>query len=484
MTGQDPRTAPDAPDAAVSDPAAQRAAEHLATLVRIPTVSSRDASQVDPAVFDRFVATLAALYPRTHDALTLERVAGHGLLFRWAGTGGADGERSPVVLMAHYDVVPVDGLPQPVDDPTADAPGWSDPPFGGVVRDGVVHGRGTLDDKGSLVVVLEAVEALLADGYRPPRDVYLSFGHNEETAGDAAQAAVDVLRARGVTPWFVLDEGGAVVTGAMPGVSAPTAVVGIAEKGVLDVSVVATAEGGHASTPVPGGAPARLARALTRIDRYRFPARVSPPVLALLQSLAGHTTGFTRHVFKNAGTLGPVVARVLASRGAETNALVRTTVAITQLEGSPGANVLAATARATLNVRVATGDSVEQTLWRLRKVVRDPGVSLSIVSSTEPSPVSPARGPQWDLLGAALGASYPDAVLVPYLQLGASDSRRFCAIAEHVYRFSPFDMTPAQRASVHGVDEHVTVAALGRGVTFYAALLRAVPDSATAAPEA
>lgn len=477
--------------AAVALPAADAVAGRLSALVRVPTISSRVPEEVDPARFAELVALLETLYPHVHRVLERELVSrpsddgvaaqGQSLLFRWRGTGGADGEREPVVLMAHYDVVAVPGLPVPVDDVDARVEGWTHPPFAGVVRDGAVWGRGTLDDKGALVVVLEAVEALVAAGWTPPRDVYLSFGHNEETAGDGAREAVRRLRERGVTPWLVLDEGGAVVQGAMPGVEAPTAVVGIAEKGILDLEMSTRDEGGHASTPAPGGATVRLARAITRIDDHPFPPRLSEPVRALLATLADHADGPMRRVFANADRLGPVVARAFTRLGVEPAALVRTTVAITQLEGSPGANVLAQTARANANIRILPGETVASVVARLTRVIGDPSVTLRVVSGEDPSPVSPAGGPQWEVLRTALGASYPDAVLTPYVQLGASDSRHYCAISEHVYRFSPFDLTPEQRGSIHGIDEHLTVDALGRGVAFVAALLGAVPAPGPAA---
>ncbi|MGC5168154.1 M20/M25/M40 family metallo-hydrolase [Luteimicrobium sp. DT211] len=466
-------------------------AARLSALVRVPTVSSRVAEEVDAARFAELVALLEALYPHVHRVLERELVTaapdaaeGHSLLFRWRGTGGEAGEREPVVLMAHYDVVAVPGLPVPVDDVAAPAAGWTHPPFAGVVRDGVVWGRGTLDDKGALVVVLEAVEALVASGWVPPRDVYLSFGHNEETAGDGAREAVRRLGERRIRPWLVLDEGGAVVQGAMPGVAAPTAVVGIAEKGILDLELSTRDDGGHASTPAANGATVRLARAITRIDAHPFPPRLSEPVRALLATLADHVDGPMRRVFANAGRLAPVVARAFTRLGVEPAALVRTTVAITQLEGSPGANVLAQTARANANIRILPGETVASVVARLTRVIDDPTITLRVVSGEDPSPVSPAEGTQWELLRTALAASYPDAVLTPYVQLGASDSRHYCAISAHVYRFSPFDLTTAQRASIHGIDEHVTVAALGRGVAFTAALLRAVPppDATGATP--
>ena len=448
-----------APHAEPPERYADVAAQHLSALVRIPTVSSRGPGETDLGAFDELHAALAGLYPLLHATLDLEGLPDRVLLAHWRG---ASDER-PVVLMAHQDVVPV--VPEE----------WSGDPFSGEIRDGAVWGRGTLDDKGSLVVLLEAVEGLLAEGFVPPQDVWLVLGDDEEIAGDGAQAAVAWLRARGVAPWLVLDEGGAVVTGAFPGVEEPVAVVGVTEKGILDIEISTEATGGHASTPERGGATWRLARAITRIEQHPFPPSMTGPVLEMVDGLGRHSSPRLRPLFAFAGPLAPVLARVFTRVSGETNAMVRTTSVTTMLRGAPGANVVAASARANLNVRIAPGESVASVVERLERVVADDEVTLRVVEGSEPSPVSPTDGPQFALVRAAVGAAYPDALVTPYVMLGASDARHFTAIARHVYRFSPFAMSRAQRETLHGADEHVSVDALGRGVVFYRALLRGLP---------
>lgn len=442
------------------DASASRAAARLGELVRIPTVSP-EPGEDELDRFDELAERLETFYPLVHAALERERLAGHSLLFRWRGVSAG----RPLVLLAHSDVVPVE------------PGGWKGDPFSGETRDGAVWGRGALDDKGSLVVILEAVESLLREGWQPDQDVYLSFGHDEETASEGARSAVAALAERGVTPWLVVDEGGAVVEGVLVGVPGPTAVVGIAEKGVLDLEISTQDLGGHASTPSRGGATARLARAILRVEAAPFPVRLPRPTLEMVDTLGRYAPLGPRLLFANAPTLRPVLARLLARGGPEANAMVRTTVAITQLEGSPGANVAAASARAVANVRIASGETVESVVERLRRVIADPRVQLRVLSGEDPSPVSPTRGEPWELVRSAIGAAYPDAIVAPYLMLGASDGRHFCAISDHVYRFSPFAMTRRQRESVHGVDEHVTVEALGRGVMFYREVLRGLPRS-------
>ncbi|SOE00110.1 M20/M25/M40 family metallo-hydrolase [Blastococcus haudaquaticus] len=435
---------------------AEAAAERLAELVRIPTISSRTPGEVDTEAFELFRQRLTELYPETHRVLEREVLGDGALLYRWSS--GVD--LPPLVLMAHYDVVPVAGQK------------WSRDPFSGLVEDGVVHGRGAIDDKGALVAVLEAVESLVAAGVSPARDVYLSFGNDEEVFGVGAQLAVEALGARGIRPWAVIDEGGAVVRGVFPGVPRPTAVVGLAEKGLLDVELITTDAGGHASSPARGGAPARLARAITRIDDHPFPARLHDVVLGMVDALGRHSPAGYRALFAHAEYLRPALAAVLSRASREANALVRTTVAITQLEGSKARNVLATRARAHANIRIALGETVQSTLERLRRIVDDPEVELRVVAGNDPSPVSRADNEAFALIGAAVRSVYPDAAVAPYVMVQASDARHFSQVCDSVYRFMPFDLSREELATLHAADERLSVAALHRGAGFYRYLIR------------
>ena len=426
----------------------------LQALVRIPTVSHRDPALVDTAAFDRLLAELERQFPRLHQ-LELTRIPTHALLFRWPGASSG----RPVVLMAHLDVVPVEG-------------GWRHPPFSAVIEDGSVWGRGTLDDKGCVAAICEAVETLLEDGHVPAQDVWLSFGCDEEVSGSAATLAVEELERRGVRPWFVLDEGGAVAAGAFPGVAAPVGVIGVTEKGVTSVELRVTGRGGHASTPARGGPTARLARAITRIDRSPMPAVVPEPTLELLRRLAPHAPLLLRTVLARAR--GRVVTRALIAAGPESAAMTRTTFAVTTLSGSPALNVVAATARAGVNIRVMVGDTVAGALAHLRRVVGDDEVHIDVVERSEPSPVSP-RDDAFALLEATIGAVFPDAVPAPYVMMAATDSRFFTRICDRVYRFAPFRMTGAQRASIHSYDEHLGVDAFTDGVRWYRRLIETLP---------
>jgi carboxypeptidase PM20D1 len=437
---------------------ADAAAARLAELVRIPTVSARDPAQVDAAAFARFRDRVAELYPHTHRVLEREVLDGGALLYRWrSGT-----DAPPLVLMAHHDVVPVTGQ------------AWTRDPFSGAVEDGCVHGRGAVDDKGSLVAVLEAVESLAAAGHTPARDVYVSSSNDEEVAGVGAERAVAAFRDRGIEPWAVVDEGGAVVTGVFPGVPGRIAVVGLAEKGLLDVELVTADPGGHASSPTPDGAPARLARAVLRLDAAPFPARLDDVVLGMVDAAGRHAPGAYRVLFAHAPLLRPLLARALARAGREANALVRTTVAVTELEGSSARNVLATRARAHVNIRIALGETVASTVERLHRVVADPSVEVRVLSGTDPSPVSRTDTDAYAALGAAVRAVYPDAAVAPYVMVQASDARHFAQISDRVYRFMPFDLSRGELDALHAADERISVAALHRGAVFFRHLIRSL----------
>lgn len=432
-------------------------AERLSRMIQLPTVSA-ELDERGSAPFEDFVALIAELYPLVHAELTLERHTDFGLLFRWEGRRqAADG---PLLLMAHYDVVPVD-----------ESDAWTHPPFAGVIENGSVYGRGALDDKGPLIVILEAVEKLLAEGFTPTRDVYLSFGGNEETFGSAAIAIADVLKERGIVPWLVVDEGGAVVDAPLPFVPGRAAMIGVGEKGVMTVKLTARGEGGHASAPPPLTAVRRIARAVERLGPGTFRPRTPRAISRMLTQLAGGASGPARLLLRTLGALPPVSARVFAALGGEAAALVRTTVAPTMQSGGTAANVLPSQASATVNLRIALGETVQSAAARVRRRIADPLVSVEVLEGSDPSPESPTDTAPFALLAEALAVSHPGIPAVPYVTMQATDSRHFHRFAPAVFRFAPLEMSNAQRSTIHGVDESVEIAALERGERFHRALI-------------
>ncbi len=397
-------------------------------------------ARVDSAAFDRLLAELETQYPVLHQRLELTRLAEHALLFRWPG----ESHENPVVLMAHLDVVPI-----------GEAARWQHAPFDALNDGDQIWGRGSLDDKGCVAGICEAVERLLEADFIPARDIWLSFGCDEEVSGGAAQLAVQHLSELRVAPWFVLDEGGAVAHDAFPGVSRPIAVIGVSEKGTTSLELRVEGRGGHASMPARNGPIARLARAIIRIEKSPFAASTPAPTIELMERMAPYAAPVLRPLMANAGRLKPLVSRALIAAGPEAAALTRTTVAVTTLSGAPAGNVIASTATAGLNVRVMLGDTVAGVLAHLHKSIGDDTVAIDVVTAGEPSPVSPTDDDAFRLLEATIDGVFPDAVPAPYVLMAATDSRFFTAICDRVYRFAPFRMTKAQRESIHSYDERL-----------------------------
>jgi carboxypeptidase PM20D1 len=434
--------------------------ERLRALLRFPTVSRLDPAEEDAAAFDGYRAALRELFPRVFAALELETVAdGRGLLLRWPGRSPGDA----AVLMAHYDVVP------------ADEPGWTHPPFEAALTpeddDARIWARGAIDDKNAVAGILEGVDALLADGFSPAHDVWLSFGGDEEVMGSAAIAAAGRLHDLGVRARLVLDEGGAIVQGQFPGIAAPTAAIGLSEKGIAAVQLTVRQHGGHAAHPPRDGVTAtnRLAAAVTAIAR---PSRAFiPPVLdAMFATLAPHARGLIGFAYRHPRLLRPVLLRVLARGSDETAAMIRTTRVVSMLQGAAARNVLPETARAIVNLRVAIGARLDDAVADIRRLVGS-GVEVEVLDGDDPPPTSPIDNDGWRLLTLALRASHPEVIAAPYGMLGATDGRHFTGIGP-VYRFFPFELTNAELGGLHAIDESIRVSSYLRGLRFYEELLR------------
>ena len=434
------------------------AVEALQALVRLPTVSSHDPERAPHLALAQLNEELERRFPLLHTELSKTTVHDHGLLFHWRGASDA----RPVVLMAHQDVVPAEGQ-------------WARNPFGADLVDGHVHGRGTLDDKGSMAAICTAVERLLAAGTRPAQDVWLSFGGDEEVGGRSARAAVDTLQGKGIRPWLVLDEGGAVAHQAFPGVETPMAVIGVTEKGQASLELTAYSRGGHAATPDRNGPTVRLARAILKLDNDPLPASAPTPTVELVRRMAPYAPIGLRHVLANAARVPSLLTRLLVATGAETAAMTRTTIATTTLSGSAAPNVIASRATAGLNVRIMVGDTVAGVLDHVRRTIGDDSIHVEVLDASEPSPVSPFEDEAFRLLEDTIRETHPDAVPAPYVLMAATDSRHFTTICERVYRFTPFRMTKEQRESIHAADEHLGVGDFLDGIRWYTRFLERLP---------
>ncbi len=432
-----------------------RAVENLRTLVRFKTVSRYTHEEEDDAEFRALLDALPALYPHVFAACEYEELPDRAILFHWKGTG----EHDPAVLMAHYDVVPVDPA------------GWTHDPFAADLEDGIIWGRGTLDTKITFASALFAVDQLIGEGFQPSRDVYLAFSGGEEVNGPGARHIVELFRERGITPSLVLDEGGAVVEGVFPGVSAPCGMIGIAEKGMMDISYTTRSRGGHASAPKPHTPVGILARACTRVEENPFPSHLTRPVAEMFDTLGRHSSFLYRMIFANLWCFAPVLDMICKKSGGELNALMRTTVAFTQMKGSPATNVIPPEASLVSNIRLNPEDDMESAIARLKKTVGDDSVEISLIQGMNPSRISETDCEGYALVARAVASTWQGTIVTPYLMVQCSDSRHWGVISDRVYRFSAMDLTSAERATIHGHDEHIRVETVHRAAEFYLRLV-------------
>ncbi len=434
----------------------EAAVSHLQQLVRCKTVSYRDHALEDEAEFQKLLGLLPTLYPHVFAACSMEQLEERGILIAWPGKQTTE----PAVLMAHYDVVPVE------------ADGWAKPPFAGVIEDSVLWGRGALDTKVTMNGILSAADHLIADGFVPEHTVYMAFSGGEEVNGLGAVKIVDWFETRGITPGFVLDEGGAVVENVFPGVSAPCGMIGIGEKGMLNVAYTVKSSGGHASAPKPGGPIDRLSGACQRILRKPFPYHITPPVAAMFDTLGRYSTFLYRMIFSNLWLFKPVLNSLCKKSGGELNALMRTTVAFTQMQGSQAANVIPPSARMISNIRLNPDDTMEGALSYLRKVVDDPHVEITAIEGMNPSRLSRVDCDGWHKVAGAVASTWKGCIVSPYLMVQCSDSRHYGRISDRVYRFSAMDLTAEERGTIHGHNERIRLDALYRTVEFYIRLMK------------
>ena len=434
------------------------AVANLGAAVQIRTISHQDAGDDDVAEWDRLHGWLAATYPAAHVAMTREILPNRTLVYHWPGR---DAARAPIILMAHQDVVPV----------TEGTEGdWKYPPFSGTIAENAVWGRGTVDDKGSLVGLFEAIEALAKDGFAPQRSIYLVAGHDEEVGGSGAAAAAAQLKARGVRALYTLDEG-SVVLRDTPVIDGPAILIGVAEKGYATLKVTAEAPGGHSSMPPAETGVTTLARAVLAITDDPFPIEMRGPGAAMVEALAAHKGGTTKMAVANQWLLGPVLKRQL-SASPSSAAAFHTTIAPTMLEGSPKENVLPQTASALINYRIAPWNSSADVMARANAAVGDAPVTLSWTRPpNEPSRVSSTSSQGWKYVVAAARADAPDAVVAPFLVVGATDSRSMGGVSADVYRFMPMHFTLKETAMIHGTNEHMKIDSFRRMIDFYARLI-------------
>lgn len=439
-------------------------ASRFSAALTIPTISPQDEDDRDAEVFRAFHGFLEASFPAAHQALTRETINDLSLLYRWHGREpGLD----PILLMAHMDVVPV--IPG-----TEGA--WEHPPFAGIEVDGEIWGRGALDDKASVMAIMEAVEHLVATGFQPRRTIYLAFGHDEEVGGaEGARRIAETFADRGIDSFaFVLDEGGFIGEGLSGGIDGKVAVIGIAEKGFVSLELRVESEGGHSSAPPEQTALGILSKAVTRLEEDQFPARLDGTTESMLSYIAPEMPFAARLVMANLWLTRPLVTRMMLADSSSA-AMVRTTTAVTIMNGGVKENVLPIEARAVVNHRILPGDTVESVTHRVREVIDDDRVTVSPLGwSGEPSPVSNPDSPAFELLGRTLKevAPHQQITVTPYLVIGGTDAKYYSGRSDNVFRFLPVYGGPDVLEMVHGTNERITLESLELAVRYFAQLIR------------
>jgi len=455
----------------------EEVARHIGLAIQMKTISNADPAQVDPLPFEGLRNLLQMLYPQVEDHLTREAINDGALLYTWQGTNP---DLDAICFAAHQDVVPAD---------ESETSGWLHPPFAGELADGYVWGRGTLDCKGTLIGIMEAVNNLLKSGYQPERTIYLAFGDDEEVSGlHGAQAIVETLQARGVQLAFMLDEGGAVTRGTLYGIDRPVGQVGISEKGYLSLRLKAKVSGGHSATPPARTAIGSIGLAIAALEANPFPQRLD--VIQFMMSFVGEALPFFERMrYANTWLFGAGLKRKLAAHPV-TNALTRTTTAPTIIKGGSAENVLPAEAEALINFRILPGDTVVDVYQSVNEMIGDEvievlpahGETLQDEHAWDPTPVADVDSPEFEHLAELIRATFPGALVAPYLMTGATDSRHYAPICQNVFRFSPFFLSAEEAALMHTANERLSFVNAGRMVAFYQELIR-LEGSITAEPE-
>ncbi len=435
-----------------------KAVENLRKLIKFKTVSYSDPSLEDNKEFEKLIKALPKLYPNVFKTCTFLELPDRALLFKWKGKK----EGNPAVLMAHYDVVPVNEEM------------WERNPFGAELVDGVIWGRGTLDTKVTLNGVLFSADTLIQQGFTPKNDIYFAFSGGEEINGKGAVNIVNYFKEQDITPEFVVDEGGAVVEDVFPGVKGQIGLIGIAEKGMMDVRYTCKSSGGHASAPKPHTPLGLLSRACVNIESRPFKYHLTEPVAKMFDTLGRHSSLLYRMIFANLWLFGGVLDLICKKSGGELNALMRTTVAFTQSAGSKAPNVIPPEASIVSNIRLNPEDTMDSALEYLKKTVKDDNIEIAKIHGMNPSPVSVTDCDAFEKVSKAVRDTWKVDKVSPYLMVQCSDSRHYASICNKVYKFSAMDLTSEERSTIHGNNERIRVEALHRAVEFYIRLMKQI----------
>jgi carboxypeptidase PM20D1 len=434
----------------------------LGEAIRFKTITTQESNRIDSIEFFKFHNFLTKSYPFVHRHLRLEKINGLSLLYKWEGTNNS---LRPILLMSHQDVVPVE--------PSSFRNGQFEP-FSGKASNGFIYGRGTLDVKTGIVSQLEAIEFLLKNGFKPQRTIYLAYGHDEEIGGhDGAKKIAALLLKQGEKLDFVLDEGGSIVSGSIPGLSKPVALVGIAEKGYVSLKLSVNSKGGHSSMPPKQTAIGVLSAALTKIEKNPFQKKLKGAGALLFEYLAPEMGFKARIAFSNQWLFAPLIENKLDLNNA-TRALLQTTSAETIISGGNKENVLPTEAKAIINLRILPGESITSVKQHVKEVINDKRVKISTSEHfvDEPSDISDPHSKSFRKLQSTISSCFHDVLVAPYLTLGSTDARHYGKLTKNIYRFVPFRLSKSDLSRIHGINERISIVNYHESINFYIHLIR------------
>jgi len=436
----------------------EKAVTNLQQLIRCKTVSRYDKVAIpeDDKEFRKLLDLLPELYPNVFKTCEYTEFTERQILFRWKGQ---DSTLEPPVFMAHFDVVPVDES------------GWVKPAFDAIIEDGILWGRGSLDTKISFNGILSAADELISKGFVPKSDMYFAFSGQEEVNGPEADNMVTWFADKGITPKFVLDEGGAVASDVFPGVKEPCGLIGLAEKGMMNLVYTVESDGGHASAPKPHTPVGVLSTACAKMEAHPFMMKMSEPVKMMFDTLGRYSTFTYRMIFSNLWLFSGVLDILGKKSGGTINSLFRTTVAFTQMEGSDAPNVIPPKASMVSNIRLNPGDTIESALSYIKNTINDDRVKITVFDAENPSKIADTNTEAWTIIKNAVSDTWQGCIVAPYLMVQCSDSRYYDRISDRVFKFSAFDITSELLETIHGHNERVKVSTVGNAVEFFTRIM-------------
>ena len=433
--------------------------QHFQQAIQIATVSRDYPAPVNAEPFLAFHQHLADSFPAVHAFAERTIINNYSLVYKFAGT---QEDLKPVLYMGHMDVVPVDNE-------TLDK--WTHAPFAGTIDDGQIWGRGALDDKSTVLALMEAMELTLNQGKRPKRTLYFAFGHDEEIGGtQGAKKVAEYFAEQGVSLEFVLDEGGLILDGVIESVDQPVAIIGIAEKGFVNIRLIAERPGGHSSMPPENTGPGILAQAIVKLEENKFPATLEYTNI-MFDAIGSFSNYPARFAMSNQWLMSPLIKQSLLS-SKSTASSMRTTTAVTMLKGSSKSNILPTKATAVANFRILPGETWESVLERVKATIDDERITYEIFMKTNPSSVSSVDSLGFKWIEQTIREFADDALVAPYLVMGGTDSKYFYPLTDSVYRFLMIQVNPSTMEIVHGIDERISVDNYVMGIQYFYELLR------------